>query len=77
MNYKFTSQRVDLGMSLQSPLRNCTTEAQVNQTIAGRDIVEDVAVCTEAQIRGIHHYIRAVATGLDTSSVETAISAVI
>ena len=58
-------------------IRPITTEAQVNQLIAGREKIEDVAVLTEVQRRGILHYARACATGLTTSSIETAISAVI
>lgn len=77
MNVEFTSRRVDAGARNDSPLSSATTEDQVNQFIAGKDVVVDVApLITEAQLRGVHHYIRAIAIGLNTSSVETAISAI-
>lgn len=77
MRFQFTSERVDAGHVGSAPLRHVATEATVNQSIAGRDVNVDVADVTEAQLRGIHHYIRACALGTDTSSVETAISAII
>ena len=80
MRFVFTSKRVDEGHRGGGPsggLGSCTTEAQVNQALAGRDINHDVATLTEAQLRGVHQYIRAIALGTDTSSVETAISAII
>lgn len=77
MRFEFQSRRVDAGHRPSAPLSFVTTEAQVNQSIAGKDINIDVADVTEAQLRGIHHYIRSCATGLDTSSIETALSAII
>ncbi len=77
MNVEFTSKRVDAGARIDNPLRSSTTKAQVNQFIAGKDVVRDMANCTEVQLRGVHQYIRAIATGLDTSTVETAVSAII
>lgn len=77
MTFEFTSRLVDPCARLDGDMQKITTEAQVNAAIAGKTIIKDMAVVTEAQLRGIHHYIRACATGLDTSSVETALSAII
>jgi len=78
MNVQVTIRRIDAGARAgDAALATATTEAQVNQAIAGRDIIVDNAEVTEAQLRGICHYVRSCATGLDTSSIETAISAVI
>jgi hypothetical protein len=56
-----------------------TTEAQVNQELARNpdniSVVMDIA--TEAQVRGILQYAKAIDNGTNTSSVETAISAII
>lgn len=79
MRYKLTLQKVDEGHQVQDgPLRNVTTEAQVNIAIQGSPaMIIDVATLTEVQLRGVVQYFRAIATGLTTSSIETAVSAVI
>lgn len=75
--FRISIKKVDDGQLPPSNIRSQTTEAQVNQILAGSDFYEDVAVMTEGQRRGLAHYTRAIATGLNTSSIETAISAVI
>ena len=75
--FRFESERVDQGALPPGDMRFTTTEAQVNQVIAGKDRISDVAEVSEVQLRGIHQYIRACATGLTTTSIETAVSAVI
>ncbi|HRI38995.1 MAG TPA: hypothetical protein PLO50_10590 [Nitrospira sp.] len=75
--YRISIKKVDDGQLPPSNIRSQTTEAQVNQILAGTETYEDVAVLTEVQRRGISHYVRACATGLNTSSIETAVSAVI
>ena len=78
MRFKFTSQRIDAGARAgTNNIGHATTHALVNQFIAGKDIMIDASDVTEAQLQGIQQYIRACATGLDTSSIETAILAVI
>lgn len=74
--FKFESERVDGGVQAPGEMRFVTTEAQVNQVLAGKDNIMDVAEVTEVQLRGIHQYIRACATGLNTSTIETVVSAV-
>ena len=56
-----------------------TTEAQVNSLLARNpdNISVQIDVATEAQIRGLLQYAQAIDQGTDTSSVETAISAII
>jgi hypothetical protein len=56
-----------------------TTAAQVNSALARNPDVIEVAmgVATEAQLRGLLQYAKAVDNGSDTSSIETAIAAVI
>lgn len=68
---------VNSGSVICNALSECTTEAQVNLAIAGKQINIDQAEMTEAQLRGLHQYVRAMDLGTDTSSVETAISAII
>lgn len=75
--YRFSLKKVDDGQLPPSNIRSQTTEAQVAQQLAMTEIYEDVAVMTEVQRRGVAQYVRAIATGLTTSSIETAISAVI
>ncbi len=62
---------------ISNQLESATTEALVNAAIAGKQINIDQAEMTEVQLRGLHQYVRAMALGTDTSSVETAISAII
>jgi hypothetical protein len=68
---------VDAGHVPTSNFAALTTEAQINQELAGHNMAEDVAEMTEVQRRAVHHYVRAIALGTNTSSVETAISAII
>jgi len=75
--HRFTSALVSTGDREDNALATATTEALVNAAIAGRQVNIDLAEVTEVQLRGIHQYIRACALGTDTSSVETAISAII
>lgn len=77
MTVEVSTRIVDQGHLPSAPLRFATTEAQVNQAVAGYDKLADVAVMSEAQRRAVHHYVRAIAAGTDTSSVETAVSAII
>ena len=77
MTFKFTAQRVDNGAVPTSQMANVTTRAQINQTINGRDIITDTVVLTDAQLSCILCYIRACGLGTNTSSVETAIIAII
>lgn len=77
MKFRLTLQRVDEGAIPTSMLANATTEAQVAQFIAGKDRIEDCGVITEVQLRGVAQYFRAIALGTNTSSVETAVSAII
>lgn len=76
-NYQVTIERIGEGVQPPADVRFQTTEAQVNQILAGREKIVDVAFMTEVQRRGVHHYVRAIALGTNTSSVETAISAII
>jgi len=59
--------------------KEVTTKAQVNQEFARSpdNISVVMNVATEAQLRGLLQYAKAVNNGTDTSSVETAISAII
>lgn len=77
MTVEVTTKIVDNGHAASGPLRTQTTETQVNGVVAAHDKLADVAVMTEVQRRAVHHYVRAIALGTDTSSVETAISAII
>ena len=79
--FKLTILRVQSGMSLSTGAVHdaVTTEAQVNQALAGSpdNISVVMNVVTEAQVRGLLQYAKAIDNGTDTSSVETAISAII
>lgn len=75
--YRISIDKVDDGQLPPSNSRFLTTEAQVAQGLAGATHWVDTAVLTEVQLRGIAQYVRAAATLLDTSSIETAVSAVI
>jgi hypothetical protein len=79
--YLLNIKRIDPGMLHSSGVipKEITTEAQVNQEYArcpdNISVVMDVV--SEAQARGILQYAKAIDNGTNTSSVETAISAII
>lgn len=79
--YFLTIKRVQSGTSLETGavLPPVTTEAQVNEQLARcpDNISLQVNIATEAQLRGLLHYAKAIDNEVDTSSVETAISAII
>jgi hypothetical protein len=79
--FKLTIKRVQSGTQQGTGVVQgaVTTEAQVNQALArDPDNIEVVMnVATEAQVRGLLQYAKAVDNGTDTSSVETAVSAII
>lgn len=81
MAYLLNIKRVQGGTLMGSGVipNEVTTEAQVNQELARNpnDISVVIDVATEAQVRAILHYAKAIDNGTDTSSVETAISAII
>ncbi len=79
--YELTIRRNQSGTRLSTGAVNpaVTTEAQVNEQLARNpdNISVQINVATEAQVRGLLQYAKAIDNGTDTSSVETAISAII
>lgn len=76
--YRIRIDKTDDGALPPSNIRSQTTKAQVHGVLAGFEThYEDVAVMTEVQRRGVADYFRAIALGTATSSVETAINAII
>jgi hypothetical protein len=78
--YILNIRRVQSGVqSATDMLDSLTTKAQVNQALARSpdNISVDMNIATEAQIRGLLQYAKAIDNAVDTSSVETAVAAII
>jgi len=79
--YLLRIERVQSGSNLEtgSIVTAVSTEAQVNQQLARSpdNIACLMNIATEVQVRGLLHYAQAIDGEVDTSSVETAISAII
>lgn len=78
--YLVTIKRIQSGTQHSTGMPDAvTTEAQVNAYVAKNPDCMSVAmnIASEAQVRGLLHYAKAIDNAVDTSSVETAISAII
>jgi hypothetical protein len=74
--YLVTLQRVDPGMRVAEVGAGTQSQTQLNQLIAGKDTIRQVALLSEAQLQGICFYVRACELGLNTGAVETAVTAI-